>query len=215
MILCRIQFEELLSYFEGTSSKSASKTINRHVAEGCKTCISGLAWVREFMPSLHYVVQYKEERVTAAAMARAIALMPTKAQPAIQASFRERLVTAAALLFDTRLNAPSMVAARDLIDGSVHVAYSAGTIDVDIWQESAKGGNWFVTGQALCVGNEVLASPDSVSLVSSVNETITGSLEDSEFSFESVRPGSYELRLQWADQDVVIDSLTIGDVELV
>ena len=103
--------------------------------------------------------------------------------------------------------------ARDGPDGSVHVVYRTDTADVDLWQEQTRTGAWYLTGQALSLGVAEMAPPISATLVSTNLDAQLASIENAEFSFESVIAGRYALNLIWDDLEIQVDNLAVGIAE--
>jgi len=206
--LCRIPFEARLDFHEGRADKETSELVNRHLAKNCAACKQDLEWLASYMPALQFATQ-DEERVSEWAFRRALNIMPPKAE-----SVAVRLVAAARLLFDSRNPNTGFATARAAgEDGSVHVVYRTETADVDLWQEQTRSGGWYLTGQALSIAGKEMEAPTAATLVSAEASPQLASIENAEFSFESVAAGRYSLSLVWNDLEIQVDDLAVGSAE--
>jgi hypothetical protein len=213
---CRIPFEALLDFHEGLSAGPPAKTITRHIADGCPTCRTELAWIEEFLPAVSGAMRTEELQVSRSALVRAHNVMRERNEvrpERITKPVVQRLVAAAALLFDSRKQQPALSTARDSADSSVHSVYRTESADVDLWQEGNSRGSWFVTGQALPVANEEMPPPRMACLTSARYGPQEALVEDNEFSFDCVASGRYSLRLLWDDMEIQVDDLDVGLVE--
>jgi hypothetical protein len=70
-----------------------------------------------------------------------------------------------------------------------------------------------MTGQALSLGKAELDPPRAASLISDVVGTQFASIENAEFSFESLAAGKYCLSLLWDDMEIRVDDLAVGFAE--
>ncbi len=211
---CTISFEERLDFHEGSAASSIANKIRRHVAAGCTSCCDELQWMKDFMPVMGAAIACNNAKVSDWALRRSVNIMPD-VEVQTQPGLIERLVSMATVVHDSRLCLSGQVAARDLSNASCHVVYQSNNVDIDVWQEPNHNGNWYLVGQALAKSGEPLSAPQSVMLVSSQRQSAVGMLDDSEFTFDSIRPGTYELRLSWNDNDIVVDGLTVGLSEVV
>jgi hypothetical protein len=205
---CRISFEARLDVYEGRASAETCKLVNRHIAENCPACAVDLAWLADNLPALQFALQQDVQSVSDWALARALRIMPPKAETVVR-----RLVAAAHLLFDSRNRNTAFVPARAGADGSVHVVYRTDSADVDLWQEQTQSGGWYLTGQALSLAGGEMDPPLAATLVSEDVTSQVASIENAEFSFESVSAGRYSLSLLWNDLEIQVDDLSVGCAE--
>jgi hypothetical protein len=207
--ICRISFEARLNVYEGRADAKTKELVSRHEAENCVSCTTDFAWLAAYMPAMRSALQYNEQSVSAWALARACNIMPPQTSAGAA-----RLVAAARLLFDSRNRNTAFAPARDGLDSSVHVVYRTDTADVDLWQEQTRSGEWYITGQALSLAGADMIPPTTARLESSGSAAQLGSIENAEFSFESVAAGRYSLSLLWEGLEIQVDDLAVGCSEV-
>jgi len=91
--------------------------------------------------------------------------------------------------------------------------YRTDSADVDLWQEEQRAGDWYVTGQALSLDGLDMPPPTGATLRFATEEPRVATIENAEFSFESVASGNYLLSLLWDNLEIQVGDLAVGSAE--
>jgi hypothetical protein len=183
---CDVTWEALAECREGHADGPAQARLNRHLAEGCRECLTRVAWL---------------DRASQALRAPALAPAPEAVQRRARALFRERTTQPSArpwplmarLLFDQRAM-PAFARGEAEPGAAAHRVYAVADREIDIWEEKQPGGVSYLIGQVVTAGQT--APPlASVSLSAEGKDVQAADLEEDEFHLPGVRPGTYTLTL--------------------
>jgi hypothetical protein len=204
---CNLSFETLADYYEGRADAEASRRIRAHLEAGCAHCQSRLAWLTEFLPALHSATTAPEPAPSEAALAYARNLIrgrtPVPARPSLP-------VRIAQLLFDSR-QAPALAGARGEGGQTARSLYATDDHYIDLWEERAQEGHYYLIGQVLPKAGGDPLLPESALLIQADGRTLTAQSEGTEFHVPAAPAGTYQLRLRLGAAEILMPEVVIGE----
>ena len=198
MSRCKIQFEELVDYQDGSASGERFLQLCQHLTTGCTFCEASLSELKK----IHQVMLMPE-----------LVSAPHAVQSSARAIFREYsrskspLAQIAKLLFDSRSNmSPTMARGEK---GAFQRLYATEEYEIDIWEERIDANHYYLIGQAMPQGGGAAILPELVEMISSDGSRCTTFFEEAEFHIPIVARGKYEIQLRIADTDIRMTDLLV------
>ena len=199
---CGISFETLVDYFEGRAEASAAARVREHLGSGCRTCQDHLAWLENITPTLHEVARVP---------------VPQRALDSAYTLFRERFPVPprpsllAFLQFDGRASSSLILSgARSAAQERFELIYSTDDYDIDLFQEPTEEGTWFLIGQILPKKEDAEIVAQQIVMTATDGKQVVVTPLKEEFYLPSLPAGTYEMRLQLAESDLVIPAVEVG-----
>lgn len=198
---CRVSIEELLDLAEGRVDKSAADRLQAHLAAGCETCetrraeigrVLGVMRQGELTSAPEYV------RQQAGDLFRELYVKPQR-----QSLFAQ-------LVFDSRSRFAA-AGARGVDAGQAQALYSTDEHDIDLWQEQAADGLWYVIGQVLPKDGGTALVPDGALLIGVAGNPMPTRQHGAEFHLNSVPAGTYLLRITLPNVEITVAEVVIGN----
>ena len=117
----------------------------------------------------------------------------------------------ARLRFDSRAT-QTLSAARGASEEAFTLNYSTEMHDIDIWEEPAEQGNWYLIGQVLPLSGQETLQPQQVvfSAIDGAELSITPDMP--EFHLPSIPAGIYNVTVRFPDSEILIPGFAVGKV---
>lgn len=197
---CRMSFETIIDYYQERLDAAQMAEVRAHLATGCESCSTQIAWMQRALPALSADFQSA----------------PESAQERVRQLYREQYAASNParppiipwLVFDNRLS-PALAGVRDS-GADAQALYRTAQYDIDIWQEQDTPETWYLIGQALAREGGAATAPVSARLESPTGEARPADLDGSEFHISGIPGGTYTLRLTMPDGEIQIPELTFS-----
>ena len=197
---CGISFETLADYHDGRADRQAEERIREHLSARCTHCTESLAWLERSTNTLREAARIP---VPQSLVDRLQSIYAERFRMPVRQSFLARL------RFDGR-SETALAGARGAAREAFQLNYITDEHDVDIWEEPAGDGNWYVIGQILPREGDAVFQPRQVVLTPAAGEAITITPELPEFHLPSVPAGIYSAAIQLQDSEILIHEFSVG-----
>lgn len=207
---CFVTFELLMDYREGRADATTQARVRTHLDAGCDDCRERLAWLEAALPTLHAALTEAETPAPESLVAYARDLFRERTRAPERPSIRQVL---ARLLFDSRnANSPALAGMRAVSEGSraYQCLYETEAYLIDLWEEHTPDDRSYLIGQAYSKSDNRSVLPESVVLTTAENDLLNASMEANEFHLPSVSSGTYQLRLRFPDEEILLNDVTVG-----
>jgi hypothetical protein len=198
---CGIALENLADYRDGRASAAVARQIQEHLDAGCPHCRETLAWLQRAADTLQ---QAQSVQVPQPLVDRAHALFAERFRPPVRRSWT------AWLQFDGRSSVPALAGARGGQPDSFQMVYSTDAHDIELFQEPAEEGNWYIIGQVMPKEGDATLTTQEIVLTGSDQRSFTFASEGEEFHLSAVPAGVYEVTLRLAEEDILLPHVAIG-----
>jgi hypothetical protein len=202
---CGIAMETLADYHEGRADASSAEQIRVHLDQNCAHCLQNLAWLQQAKETLReaHAVQVPERALT-----RAHAIFRERFRPAVVPN--SGLSWLASLQFDSRRNSPALAGARGAKHDGIQLVYTTNVHDIELFQEPAEQGNWYVIGQVMPRESTATIIPQEIILTERNGSRLTFRPNAEEFHMPSVPRGLYEIVLRLGMGDITMPDVGVG-----
>ena len=197
---CSIPFETLADYYDGRVDENAVERIREHLAGGCGNCTEGLAWLQRTTQSMR---EAERTQVPQALVDRLHSLYAERFRAPVRRSLLARLS------FDSRPT-PALSGARGSGEEAFKLNYRTDEHDIDIWEEPAGEGAWYLIGQVLPREGDEVFQPRQVVLTAPDGAEQSVIPELQEFHVSSVPSGVYKVAIRLDDSDILIPEFAVG-----
>ena len=201
---CGISLERLGDYYEGRADEATATQIRTHLDSGCAHCREGLAWLQETANTL---LEVQQVQVPQHMLNRASALFRERYLAPVRPSLLARLV------FDSRLNL-AFAGAREEASQTRQLRYTTETHEIELWEEKAREGGWYLMGQVLPREGGAAMTPQAATLTPSEGPPLSATQarigEATEFHFPEVPAGVYQLALLLNEVELQVPDVTVG-----
>jgi hypothetical protein len=195
--MTHIDYETLLDYLEGRSSKEGKGRVEMHLAQPCALCDRRIALLRKVLVS---VAGDRALAPPESVLQQAFGI--PQHEPIHRPGLLTRLI--ATLSFDSDLQSSPV-----LTRGSARerqVLFNTGQVDID-FKIKEEHGDYDLLGQVM--GKEAafgFASLQNAAQVYAATELDA----HGQFAFRAVRPGKYDLVFEFEDQEIAVNGLKVG-----
>jgi hypothetical protein len=202
---CGIALETLADYQDGRADQATAEQVVTHLDQDCAHCLQNLSWLQHTRETLR-----EAHAVTApeAALARAHAIFRERFRPAPTSN--ALLSWLASLQFDSRRSAPALAGARGGKREGVQLVYTTENHDIELFQEPAEQGKWYMIGQVMPREGEETIVPQEIVLTERGGSRLTFHPEAEEFHLPAVPEGLYEISLRLAEGEIKMTDVGVG-----
>ena len=202
---CGITLETLADYREGRADAGTTQQIRAHIDRDCPHCRQNLVWLQRTAETFREAHTVK---VPEAALTRAHSLFRERFRPAPAPN--PLLSWLARLQFDSRQSMPALAGARGAKREGVQLVYSTNVHDIELFQEPAEPGNWYMIGQVMPREGDAVIVLQEIVLTERNGSRLIFKPESEEFHLPSVPAGLYEIALRLAGGEITIPDVGIG-----
>jgi hypothetical protein len=209
---CGVELQALLDLREGMLDGVAAAGLQTHLDTGCADCRSRIEWLATFLPEVRSVTTARSARRPGdAARGFAKSLMRLHRQPVRDAASVPLPALIARRVLDIRGAdvAAGFRGAAPAAEGS-RLLFEVDTHMIDLWQEQDPPAGFCLMGQA----HHRQGAPDAIPLrVAAVGERgfyADAELEGTEFLFEALPAGAYQLRLALRNLEIIVPNVIVG-----
>ena len=197
---CGISFEALADYNDGRADENAAEEIRRHLSADCGHCRENLEWLRRAAQTMRAA---SEIQVPQTLVSRLHDVYADRFRMPVRKSLLARLT------FDSR-STPAFAGARGAAAEPVRLNFSTDLHDIDLWEEPAGPGRWYIIGQVLPREGAEVLQPEEIVFTSADGSRITVTPELPEFHLPSVPTGTYEVAVRLADTELLMRDVSVG-----
>jgi hypothetical protein len=197
---CSISFETLADYYDGRANQTAAERIREHLSVECDHCRENLAWLER---AAHTMREVERVQVPHHLVDRLHALYGERFRMPVRRSLLARLS------FDSR-SMQAFAGARGASEEAFELNYSTDLHDIEIWEEPAGQGNWYLIGQILPREGEDVLQPQQVVLSAEDGTQLSVTPEMPEFHLPAVPAGVYQVTVRFPDSEILIPGFSVG-----
>jgi hypothetical protein len=199
---CSIPFEALVDYHDGRADQNAVERIREHLSADCAYCRESLAWMKRAADT---ILGAERVQVPHTLMDRLHAIYTERFRMPVRQSLLARMS------FDSR-SAQALAGARGASEEAFELNYTTDLHDIDIWEEPAGQGNWYVIGQVLPREGEETLQPQQVVLSAADGTELSVTPDMPEFHLPSVPAGIYDVTVRLPGSEILIPGFAVGQV---
>jgi hypothetical protein len=202
---CGIALETLADYQEGRADASSAEQIRVHLDQNCAHCLQNLVWLqhaRETLREAHTI------QVPETALKRAHSIFREQFRPVVASN--PVLSWLAALQFDSRRNSPTLAGARGAKHDGIQLVYTTNVHDIELFQEPAGQGNWYMIGQVMPREGTATIIPNEIVLTERNGSRLTFRPDTEEFHLPAIPRGLYEIALRLNEGEITMPDVGVG-----